>query len=428
MKKLMVFCVFFILSEVIAFSYFKLQDYQTKNWNTFFDNPKFNIFSDPSLEHSFELFEKLHISEKHANIAKNHICFYKDELLKKNRFWLLLNHSKLENKINDECEKQKIIGNDNKIYYKNIWHLCSQKNECSLALLFLDDYIILKTKKVVEIKNNKLTYFAYDKFFKEKLNIDNPNNVVFLGFNGTGIGNQLFQYWSAFIYAKKNNKTLIPLQTQPIHQIFNNLIPSREPFLSMKLNYRFCVANREINDTDGQLVIAQNPINQKNLIGYEDYIREHSQFKEKLSDKSLFISEKMQSEESVAIHIRRGDFKNEEIPFLPLSYYKNAIEYIYKNVKNPYFYVFSDDIMWAKDNLKIDTPHVFVNWNKKDFEDLHLMTFAKHHIIANSSFSWWGAFLKKNQNGITIVPSTGFYSEKNPTRIQVSGWIAIDTK
>ncbi len=79
-----------------------------------------------------------------------------------------------------------------------------------------------------------------------------------------------------------------------IHQIFSDLIPSREPFLSMKLNYRFCVSDREIRNTKGQLIIAQKRIRQKNLTGYEDYIREHSQFKEKLSDKSLFISKKMQ--------------------------------------------------------------------------------------------------------------------------------------
>ncbi len=56
------------------------------------------------------------------------------------------------------------------------------------------------------------------------------------------------------------------------------------------------------------------------------------------------------------------------------------------------------------------------------------MTYTKHHIIANSSFSWWGAFLKKNKNGITIVPSTGFYLEQNPTRMQLSDWIVIDIK
>ncbi len=426
MKKLIFVCVLFILTEISFFFYFKLQDYQTKNWNDFIANSKFDLFSDPSLDYSFELFEKLHLKEKHAKIAKNHICFYKDDILKKNRIWQVFNHSKLLKKFNTKCEKQKIIENDAVFYYKNMWHLCSQKDQCDLILLSLDEYIILEQKKVVKIKNNKLEHIDYTKFFKEILKIENPDNIVFLGFNATGIGNQLFQYWSAVIYAQKNNKTLIPLQNVAIHSIFDNLITSREPFLSMNPNYRFCVADRDIKYDSQQLILAQNPINQKNLEGFDTYIRENSHFKEPLSEKNQYITEKMQTEESVAIHIRRGDFKNEEIPFLPLSYYKNAIEHIYKNVKNPYFYIFSDDIIWAKDNLKIDTPHVFVNWNKKDFEDLHLMTFAKHHIIANSSFSWWGAFLKKNQNGITIVPSTGFYSEKNPTRIQVSGWILID--
>ena len=428
MKKLSVFCVLFILSEILIFGYFKLQDYQTKNWNHFFESKKFDLFSNTHLDYAFKFFDKLYLDATPPQIAKNNICFYQDEVFKNNRFLNVFNHKKLKQKFNEECEKQKIIDENNVAYYRNLWHLCSKKNNCSLILLSLDDYSILESKKVVEIKNNKLTHLDYNNFFKEILHINNPENIVFLAFNGAGTGNQLFQYWSAVVYAQKNNKELILLQNRPIHQIFDNLLSSREPFLSMKPVFRFCVSNRNISEEKDQLIISQNPINRKNLEGFEDYIREKSRFKTPLIDKSKFISEKMQTEESVAIHIRRGDFTAEEIPFLPLSYYKNAINYIIKNVKNPYFYIFSDDILWAKDNLKIEHPHTFVNWNKKDYEDLQLMTFAKHHIIANSSFSWWGAFLKKDRTGVTIVPSTGFYSEDNPTRIQLPGWIAVDVK
>jgi len=82
---------------------------------------------------------------------------------------------------------------------------------------------------------------------------------------------------------------------------------------------------------------------------------------------------------------------------------------LYK-IDNPHFYIFSDDIEWAKANISVDRPIDFLSHNdaSKNYEDLRLMSQCKHHIIANSSFSWWGAWLGKNKDQIVIAPRKWF--------------------
>ena len=89
-----------------------------------------------------------------------------------------------------------------------------------------------------------------------------------------------------------------------------------------------------------------------------------------------------------------------------LDYYYKSIEYIINNVNNPTFFIFSDDITWVKE--KINLPNaVYVNHNigKDSWQDMFLMSCCKHNIIANSSFSWWGAYLNNNPTKIVVSPS-----------------------
>ncbi len=118
----------------------------------------------------------------------------------------------------------------------------------------------------------------------------------------------------------------------------------------------------------------------------------------------------MKIENSVAIHIRRGDYASSASTqayhgLLSLEYYKKAIEQIIKNVSDPVFYLFSDDPAWCKDNF--DFPfrfYVVSNNTRNDAEELILMSKCKHQIIANSSFSWWAAWLNKFQEKVVITP------------------------
>ncbi|MCR4320267.1 MAG: alpha-1,2-fucosyltransferase [Candidatus Brocadiaceae bacterium] len=105
-----------------------------------------------------------------------------------------------------------------------------------------------------------------------------------------------------------------------------------------------------------------------------------------------------------------------------------AINIIVEKIKNPHFFVFSDDTGWVKENFKLVNPITVVDHNgpQKAYEDMGLMSLCKHHIIANSSFSWWGAWLCKNPNKIVVSPS-GWFNDKslNTNDFIPDGWIRI---
>jgi Glycosyl transferase family 11 len=134
----------------------------------------------------------------------------------------------------------------------------------------------------------------------------------------------------------------------------------------------------------------------------------------------------------ISIHIRRGDYVNNTESFkvhgvLPLEYYYKAIDIIAKKIGTPVFYIFSDDAQWVRDNLEIPYDHCFLN-HGKDCHDMMLMSYCQHHIIANSSFSWWGAWLCQNKDKIVIAPKQWFADKSmndNTRDLIPKGWMRI---
>ncbi|MEQ1733119.1 MAG: alpha-1,2-fucosyltransferase [Bacteroidia bacterium] len=138
---------------------------------------------------------------------------------------------------------------------------------------------------------------------------------------------------------------------------------------------------------------------------------------------------------AVSLHIRRGNYVNVDgvnkvHGTTTLNYYEQAVQLIVSKCESPVFYVFSDDIAWAKENIKLHVNQVFVDGNddKTDYEDLRLMAACKHNILANSTFSWWAAWLNVNPNKIIIAPQQWFAdAEKNKEAIHIipSNWIKL---
>ncbi|MBF05403.1 alpha-1,2-fucosyltransferase [bacterium] len=117
---------------------------------------------------------------------------------------------------------------------------------------------------------------------------------------------------------------------------------------------------------------------------------------------------------SVSVHIRRGDYvKNprvlKEFGICSLGYYKKAISYIQEHVTEPSFFIFSDDIAWAKENIPLSDNTTYVSDPALSTEEeLVLMSNCSHNIIANSTFSWWGAWLNQNLEKIVVAPTPWF--------------------
>lgn len=134
-----------------------------------------------------------------------------------------------------------------------------------------------------------------------------------------------------------------------------------------------------------------------------------------ISQYSKEVLYKIEHLNSVCIHLRRGDYMNDQYKggfsrCCPPEYYESAIRHIESQIENPVYFVFSDDIEYAKSVIKVRNVF-FVDGNKKEdaWQDMFLMSCCQHNIIANSTFSWWGAFLNSHDNKIVIAPKRWWY-------------------
>ncbi|WP_256011179.1 alpha-1,2-fucosyltransferase [Desertivirga xinjiangensis] len=134
---------------------------------------------------------------------------------------------------------------------------------------------------------------------------------------------------------------------------------------------------------------------------YETQIRSDLNFGTTFSEANTAIQKKIISVESIAIHIRRIQYEQT----LDLSYYYNSLDYLLKKVANPHLFIFSDDPEWCKVHFTVTIPVTYIDKNKDDeIADLWLMSHCRYFIIANSSFSWWGAWLSRFPQKVVIAP------------------------
>jgi len=141
--------------------------------------------------------------------------------------------------------------------------------------------------------------------------------------------------------------------------------------------------------------------------------------KEHLNSENQNWLNKINTSESISLHIRRGDYisnKNAQQHHcnLGLDYYKNALNLIKEVYKNIEVFIFSDDLDWCKANLKLEDVVYYVDANQQqNFHlDMYLMSHCKHNVIANSSFSWWAAWLNQNKYKIVVAPAN-WYADKS---------------
>lgn len=165
-------------------------------------------------------------------------------------------------------------------------------------------------------------------------------------------------------------------------------------------------------------------------------IREDFRIKRDFEGNNFKIANQIKHTESVSVHLRGRDYiTNESTKNIHLTcdypYYERSLSFIKDKLKNPHFFVFSDDPEWAKSFLKTDDTFTFVegnSWNTTNYEDLRLMSLCKHNIIANSSFGWWGAWLNDNPEKIVVAPQKWFADpDRNKQTVDLipEGWIRV---
>jgi hypothetical protein len=154
---------------------------------------------------------------------------------------------------------------------------------------------------------------------------------------------------------------------------------------------------------------------EKYFLPIHNSIRGDFAFKKPLDGLNQTLADKMASRNSVSVHIRRGDYIHhpETSSFhgsCSVEYYTAAIELIKSKVNNIHLYIFSDDISWTKSNMNFDVSATYIDNNIEgnSYIDMQLMSLCKHNIIANSSFSWWGAWLNNNPDKIVVAPAKWF--------------------
>jgi hypothetical protein len=172
---------------------------------------------------------------------------------------------------------------------------------------------------------------------------------------------------------------------------------------------------------------------------YQDEVRRQLTFKSLPSDLNQKMTDDIRTQNSVAISFRLGDFLTRPWHNVcSLEYYERCINYLSERYENLHFYVFSDDIDWVKKNFTIGHPTTYVDYNAPDYmEDFRLLSNFRFHIIPNSTFSWWGAYLANAGNKIVLCPEywlspdkasyEGFYGAKVPDchRVLPDEWIRI---
>lgn len=156
-----------------------------------------------------------------------------------------------------------------------------------------------------------------------------------------------------------------------------------------------------------------------------DIVREVFQFRN-IDGYNQTVAQEMAKKCSVSLHVRRGDYAEFGMNLLGDDYYKKAINHIIKNtVEDPFFYIFSDDVDVAKgiaEMMGINYALMSHNRDKDSYKDMYLMSRCKHNVLANSSFSWWGAWLNGNKDKIVVAPK--IWNDKYEIiQPQAEGWV-----
>jgi hypothetical protein len=283
-----------------------------------------------------------------------------------------------------------------------------------------------------------------------------------------GLGNQLFQYaFGKFLSIKYNCKLKLDvslykyydlhdysLEPYNLHEDLATSTDVPNQYLTNKriLKKLFTIGNKYLGKIEiikeQSLKFDAELLNQNNDIVYLDGYWQSELYFDAISEQireKLFVNsenipnsynkylQKIRESNSISIHIRRGSYTIEKYKkvhgLTPIEYYNKSIQLIKKRVKSVNFFVFSDDTQWIKEKFNsLKNSTIIEGTPEKDYLDIFLMSQCKHNIIANSTFSWWGAWLNSNPDKIVIAPKNWYLKEefiKTTNSLVPNKWIRL---
>lgn len=187
-----------------------------------------------------------------------------------------------------------------------------------------------------------------------------------------------------------------------------------------------------IDRISGALYLQGYWQSEKYFAGVTDVIRADFTFRQPLSAANAEVVGRIGQTAAVSLHVRRGDYASNPRTqaahgLCSPEYYRAAVRYVVERVAAPEFFVFSDDIAWARDNLDIGFPCHYIGHNRgaESYNDMRLMNLCRHHILANSSFSWWGAWLNPRPDKIVVAPGEWFANGNHVEDLFPTGWVTL---
>lgn len=262
--------------------------------------------------------------------------------------------------------------------------------------------------------------------------------MIVIQMNG-GLGNQLFQYAFGWARAKRTGSEMIIDPRGVVkggREYWMHKYPIEAPTYNWWRRARW--KKKRLDHYDEQQVHCDPGLKNvgKNTYFYgywqsEDYfadcadeIRKQFQPIEPMSG-----CEPMENCESVSLHIRRGDYVHKKnaaaVHGVCLRhYYKRAVAMMQEKLDSPHFFVFSDEPDWVRENFKLDAPMTVMEEGPAP-EDLYRMSRCKHHITANSTFSWWGAWLCEHPEKSVITPDKWYRDDRDISRLIPKGWMRV---
>ena len=225
---------------------------------------------------------------------------------------------------------------------------------------------------------------------------------------------RIFSGLAATIVDSRVAKTLVRYQTKPVFRAINKarkILGLRPDYVELgeggTFHYNAMVAHYQ---APAALVYLDGYWqNQRYFEAIAPQLRQELTFPAFAAGPNLEASQRIAAAGSraISVHIRRGDYLQfADHGLCSVTYYEQALALMMANVPDQQFFVFSDDLAWVKSNIPLPLGAIFIDWNQgvSSYHDLHLMSQCRHHIIANSSFSWWGAWLNNHPNKLVISP------------------------